>query len=78
MLAPIRIVLTDHATERADRYGVALTDAARAVLAGHERRRRNPGSADWLTRAGPLTVAYNWPDAGDPITARVVTLWVEE
>jgi len=45
------------------------------VLANHQRRRRNPGSADWLVLAGGLTVAYNWPDQGDTSTARIVTLW---
>jgi len=50
-------------------------DVEEALLTGHRRRRRNTGAADWLIGAGRLLVAYNHPDEGDELIARIVTLW---
>jgi hypothetical protein len=71
-------VFTDHAAERAQRYGVGFGDVADAVLEEHPRRRKNPGGADWQVRRARLVVVYDWPDRGDETTARVVTLWLAE
>lgn len=76
MRQPHRVVLSDHAAERAERYGVPWNQVADAVLEEHRRRRMNPGAADWLVRRGRLVVVYNWPDAGDESAARVVSLWI--
>ena len=57
--------------------GRAPPRAALAELAHHDRRRRNPGRADWLIRAGGVAIAYDWPDGTDATTALVVTLWRE-
>lgn len=76
--APIRVVFTDHAAERAVRYGISFDEIADAILDEHDRRQRNPGSGDWLVRGGRLTVIYNWPDGQDATTARVVTVWQQE
>lgn len=46
-----------------------------ALLANHARRVRNTGAADWLLTIGTLAVAYNHPDGGDDVTARIVTIW---
>ena len=45
------------------------------MLEGHRQRTRNTGSADWLTTAGRLAVAYNHPHEGDELVALIVTLW---
>jgi hypothetical protein len=71
-------VFTDHAAERAARYGIPYTDIADDVLDEHERRQRNPGAGEWLVRSGRLTVIYNWPDGNDASTARVITMWSGE
>lgn len=78
MKEPTRVTLTDHAAERATRYGVTHEQVADAVLEEHSRRKRNPGSADWRVKRGSLVVNYSWPDRGDDAMARVVTLWLEE
>ncbi len=78
MRAPVRVVFTDHAIERAAFYDLPYRDVADAVLSAHESRQRNPGSADWVLRSGALVVIYNWPDGDDATTARVVTAWTEE
>lgn len=78
MDAPVRVSFTEHAAERASKHGVPYADVADAVLEGHSKRRRNPGSADWRLVAGRLVIAYNWPHEGDQATAHVVTLWLEE
>ena len=75
MDGPGRVAFSDHAAERAERYGVPFTDVADAVLDGHAQRQRNVGSGDWIVTRGSLAVVYNWPDEGDALTARVVTLW---
>jgi hypothetical protein len=74
----VRVVFTDHALERGSLYGIAYHDIADAVLDQHEHRKQNPGSGDWLLRRGALVVVYNWPDADDAATARVITVWTEE
>jgi hypothetical protein len=76
--APIRVVFTDHAAERAVRYGISYENIADAVLDNHESRQRNPGSGDWLVRQGRLAVIYDWPDGEDATAARVVTVWRQE
>ena len=78
MDGPIRVAFSGHAAERAQRYGIAYSDAADVVLDEHRRRQVNPASGDWVVRSGTLVVVYNWPDRGDRLTARVVTLWSEE
>lgn len=72
------MAFTDHAAERAQRYGLPRADIADIVLAEHPHRRRNPGAADWQVRRGQLAVVYDWPDAGDDTTARLVSLWPVE
>lgn len=76
MRRPHRVAFTDHAVDRADRYGVTQAEASDVVLEGHPRRVRNPGDADWQIRRGRLVVVYDWPDAGDDATARIVSLWL--
>jgi hypothetical protein len=78
MDAPVRVSFSEHAAERASKYDLPYTDVADAVLEQHGKRRRNPGSADWLVISRRLVVAYNWPHKGDQMTAHVVTLWIEE
>ena len=75
MRGPSRVALRQHASDRCREFGHSVEAVSDLVLANHQRRRRNPGSADWLVLAGGLTVAYNWPDQGDTSTARIVTLW---
>jgi hypothetical protein len=72
---PYLIALTAHAQERALSLGRTAEDVADALRLAHDRRRRNPGEADWLATARGLEVAYNWPADGDPTTALVVTVW---
>lgn len=78
MRTPVRVVFTDHAAERAARYGIAFADVADAVLEQHAARRRNTGGGDWLIRHHGLAVVYDWPDRDDAATARVITMWTEE
>jgi hypothetical protein len=75
---PSRVRLGRHARDRCLDYDRSPAEIADLVLANHRRRRRNPGSADWLLTARGLVVAYNWPDRDDPTTAHVVTLWPEQ
>jgi len=72
---PYLVALTAHAQERALSLGRTAEDVADALRLAHDRRRRNPGEADWLATARSLEIAYNWPAEGDPTTALVVTLW---
>jgi hypothetical protein len=65
---------TDHALAKAQLLSIARADVEDAILAGHERRSRNTGAADWLLLSGRLAVAYNYP-SDDELTALVVTLW---
>jgi hypothetical protein len=75
---PFRVAFSDHAAERARRYGVPYNDIADTVLGEHVRRRTNPRSATWQVQRGRLVVVYDWPHAGDETTAHVVTLWLAE
>jgi hypothetical protein len=76
--APSRVVFTEHAADRAVRFAVPYSAVTDVILGRHQGRARNIGRGDWLIRAGNLVVIYDWPDRGDPVTARAVTLWVEE
>lgn len=78
MNQPHLVVFTDHAAERAQRYGVPYGDVADAILEEHPRRTSNPGEADWQVRRGRLVVVYDWPNEDDKATARVVSLWLRE
>jgi hypothetical protein len=71
------VALTEHAELRAAERRLSLREIADLVWAEHERRRKNPGDADWMVHARGIAVAYNWPDRDDPTTALVVTLWRE-
>ena len=77
MTRPSRVQFTTHAQQRCHDYSRSEQEVADLVLAEHDRRRLNPREADWLVSARGLVVAYNWPKAGDPTTAHVVTLWPE-
>ena len=73
--APHIVHFTDHALAKAQLLAIAGSDIEAAVLGGHCQRTRNTGSADWLTTAGRLAVAYNHPHEGDELVALIVTLW---
>lgn len=75
MRAPSLVRFRRHARDRCRKYGRSPEEVADLVLAEHSRRESNPREADWLVAGRGLVVAYNWPDDGDPTTARVVTLW---
>jgi hypothetical protein len=62
---------------RAARLDQDLRQMADLVMDEHERRRRNPGAADWLLHGSGIAIAYNWPDGDDTATALVVTVWRE-
>jgi hypothetical protein len=73
---PQIVAWSDHARAKAELLGIAGAEVEDAILAGHSRRTRNAHSADWLLKAGGrLAIAYNHPDRGDELGARVVTLW---
>jgi hypothetical protein len=72
---PIFVSWTLHALDKARQLGFARSDIEAAVLGGHGQRRRNDGKAGWLVMGGRLVVVYEHPDEGDPLTARVVTVW---
>lgn len=72
--APSHVTWSEHALVKAHLLGYARSDVEGRILAGHDRRERNTGAADWLLRSGRLMVAYNFP-APDELTAHVVTLW---
>ena len=75
--APAVVVFTRHAEQRAAERDIPLRDVADVLLAGHARRRRNPGDADWLLRERGITIAYDWPDRDDAMTAVVISVWRE-
>lgn len=75
---PVRVRLSNHAAEYAQKHGIAYSDLADAVLELHRQRRRNPGAGDWQIRGKGLVVVYNWPDAGDRSTAFVITVWRQQ
>jgi hypothetical protein len=56
-------------------HGIARADVEQTVTSVHGSRRRNARGADWVVRRGGIVVAYNHPDAGDPLVALVVTVW---
>jgi hypothetical protein len=64
-----------HALERCAEYGRTPTDVGEAVLADHHRRERNQDGADWKLTTRGIVIVYDWPASGDPLTARVVSLW---
>jgi hypothetical protein len=72
--APYLIALTAHAQDALS-LGRTAQDVADALRLAHDRRRRNPGEADWLATARGLEIEYNWPADGDSTTALVVTVW---
>jgi hypothetical protein len=72
---PRIVVWTDHAVTKAEVLGFARSDVEDALLTGHKSRSRNTRAADWLVTAGRVAIAYNHPDRGDELTARIVTLW---
>ena len=45
------------------------------LLSNHDRRKCNPGEADWIVTGNGLVVVYIWPDGTDETMARVVSLW---
>jgi hypothetical protein len=73
--APRRVRWTNHALEKAARFGIARIDVEQVVIEHHHRRRRNARSADWVLTAGRLVIAYDHPDYADATTAWVITLW---
>jgi len=75
--SPAIVAFTLHAERRAAERRLALHELAELVLEHHDRRRRNPGRADWVIRAGGVAIAYDWPDGTDATTALVITLWRE-
>jgi len=58
---PSRVVFTAHGEDKAQQLRCSLVDIAEVVLSNHERRRRNPGEADWIVSGSGLAVVYNWP-----------------
>ncbi len=72
---PSRVVFTAHSEEKARQHSRSLADVVAVVLGGHDRRRSNPGEADWILTGGGMVIVYNWPDGQDATTARVVSLW---
>jgi len=69
--------MSRHADERVSERGLSTAELANLVLTRHRWRRRNVGSADWIVRGHGMAAAYNWPDRGDRLTARIVTGWQE-
>lgn len=74
-MAPRLVRFAVHAERRCLEYGRSRQEVVDIVLAHHQSRRRNPGSADWLVTGESLAVVYNWPDRGDATAAFVVSLW---
>jgi hypothetical protein len=72
---PARVRWTDHAVVKAQVLGFAQSDVKRALLDNHERRRRNPGPADWRLTVGRLVIVDHYPDRGAALIACIVTLW---
>lgn len=77
MNEPVRVVFAAHALERIQQRSIGELQVADVVLAQHLRRRRNPGSAEWIVRGSGLVVVYNWPDVEDETTAYVISAWHE-
>jgi hypothetical protein len=77
MTPPSRVAFSEHALEQLANRGLSAEQVADAVLNSHDRRRRNPHSADWVVRARGIVAAYNWPDGEDQTTAYIVSAWPE-
>lgn len=75
MREPVSVSWTLHAIDKARELGFTHADVEAAVLDGHRSRRRNAGEAGWKVAAGRFVVVYEHPDGGDPLVARVVTVW---
>lgn len=56
---PSCVDFATHADEQASVRGISAIQVAELVLAEHSRRRRNPGSADWVLSGQGIEVAYN-------------------
>ena len=72
---PAIVIFSRHAERRLAERGLTPGDVARLLLENHERRRRNPGDADWMLHVGDVAIAYVWLDGDDATTAVVVTAW---
>ena len=72
---PIRVRWTDHALVKAAALGTTQRDVEHALLENHDRRRRNPGPAEWRVTANRLVILYDFPYRGDASLACIVTLW---
>jgi len=60
---------------RRDSSGSLAPMWKRRYSTGIGGRHRNAGEAGWKVVAGRFVVAYEHPDGGDPLFARVVTVW---
>jgi len=58
-----------------ERRGIGRDLIEAVVLEAHDRRRRNPGRADWRLLHRGIVVLYDWPVAGDPTLALIRTAW---
>jgi hypothetical protein len=78
-MPPSRVAFSQHALEQLARRGLSAARVSDVLLAhhDHDRRTRNPRSADWVDRPGGVAVAYDWPDEDDDTTAYVMTVWRE-
>lgn len=74
---PAIVVFTSHGERRARERHLDPHHLAELLLSNHERRKRNPGQADWLVRTGGVAIAYDWPDGSDQATALVISAWRE-
>jgi hypothetical protein len=72
---PVSVSWTLHTLDKARQLGFTRADIEAAVLVGHRKRRRNAGEAAWKVVSGGIVVVYEHPDGGDPLIARVVTVW---
>jgi len=59
--SPSQVAFSEHALDQLARRGLSERHIAETVLIDHARRRRNPGSAEWLITGHGLEVVYNWP-----------------
>lgn len=75
--SPAIVRFTLHAERRVLERRLDVHAIADLLLGHHGQRRRNPGDADWLVRAGGVAIAYNWPDGEDDATALVISAWRE-
>jgi hypothetical protein len=66
---------TAHGLAKAQLIGFSPAEIEDAILTRHDERTSNTRSADWLLAHRSLRIAYNYPSAGDPFVAKVVTVW---